>query len=126
VQATPGPAQTSPAPAQTAPAQAADVSAPANDPLGMLAELVDTLTAITGFLTQLTESLEALTDQLAAPAQATQFSFSMGFKLQIVSAMVEGARPPGQADEPADAHSLAAQTIDELAAQADAHLSMLA
>lgn len=91
--------------------------------------LAGALQQITSFLTQLTESLEAMTANTGDDVNTLSMSFSYGFKLQIVSSFIEHAQEPGdgdQADEDGAAIDLAAQTVDELAAQHDARLDDVA
>lgn len=103
---------------EPAPAQVTD--SPADFPAAV-ERLAYALTTIAGFLNLLAEPHEVSDGQPETTPMQSDFFFSHGFKLQIVSAIVDATKP---ADDESLARGveLAAATIDELAAQSDARL----
>jgi len=83
--------------------------------------LAGALSTITDFLSQLSATLDAFNQQFQNPDLQSPWSFSNGFRLQMVSALVSQMDSPN-AEKPFEAHALAAATIDEVAMKMDAHV----
>ncbi len=94
----------------------------APDPTGSLAGALST---INDFLSQLTESLNAFGSQFQSPGNSSAFSFTGGFQLQIVSAMVSQIET-SSVEKPFAGHELAAATLNEVALKMDAQVEDVA
>lgn len=95
---------------------------PTLDPAGSLAGALST---INDFLNQLTESLNSFGNQLQSPTGQSSMSFSGGFQLQMVSALVSQIEP-SSVEKPFAGHALAAATLNEVAMKMDANVNDLA